>query len=93
MTKEEARIVVLEDALGEAYHKIQFMHGCLTDPNNYRYAYPQMTENQLHEIEWLIDPPFTCPHSVFSPDCYACKDREKRRQLLTEALTVLDKDD
>ena len=33
MTPEEAKIILLENALIEAHHTISFLHGCLTQPS------------------------------------------------------------
>jgi hypothetical protein len=55
MTKEEAKIIVLEDALRQAQSTVEFMHGCLTYPyenhpdGGYYYAYPEHTLKHLEE--------------------------------------------
>jgi hypothetical protein len=41
MTKHEARIVVLEDALIQAQHTVQFLHDCLTKTAGQGKSYEQ----------------------------------------------------
>lgn len=60
----------LEDALEAACNKIEFMHGCLTDPHivgvsgGFVYAHAEMTGAFLTEAAKLIpDRPTYCLHS------------------------------
>lgn len=88
MTSEEARIVLLEDALNQAAHTISFLHGCLTD-DLYQYAYPDQTLRGLSDIRELVPEHSMCVHSNTSPGCSSCKDRVDRFRLLDQARRVL----
>lgn len=89
MTPEQARIVLLEKALEQAYNKIGFMHGCLTDPKMHSYAYPEQTVSFLSEVERLIKIREYCVHSRFEYGCESCKAGSVRREMIREAKKVL----
>ena len=71
MNKLQARIVILEDALIQAQHTVEFLHGCLTD-DHYRYEYPEQTVRRLREWAILVPAPEGCAHSVHKSDCESC---------------------
>lgn len=92
MTKEEAKIVLLQHALQDAQHLVSFLHGCLTLPN-YKYAYPESTARRLEEWGKLAPIDGTgCHHSMTKPDCPSCVAGQKMRQEHMEALKVLEND-
>ena len=95
MTEEQARIVLLEQAVEQAQSTIEFLHGCLTHPSSehasggYRYAYPEQTERQLRRLEALAPRGPMCVHSFERPGCEACESRVRRAMRRGEALEVL----
>ena len=95
MTKEEARIIILEDALRQAQWTVEFLHGCLVYPDNgemkggYEYAYPEQTLDRLQEWRKLVPLPKLCNHSYNEIGCESCKNREEERTRLYEAKKVL----
>ena len=75
MTTEEAKIILLEAQLRQAYHTITFLHGCLTS-DGYKYSYPEQTLHRLKGIEKLLDiinlgSNQYCFHSGHNEDCPA----------------------
>lgn len=97
MTKDEARIVLLEKELTQAHHTISFLHGCLTYPSSehrsggYSYGYPEQTLSHLSDIEKLVNPDHgMCMHSIHQDDCEHCQNRLERWRKEAEALRVLD---
>ena len=88
MTKDEARIFILEQALIQSYHTISFMHGCLTS-DGYKYAYPDQTIDRLNAIEKLVDITYGCPHSARKMDCDECRKAIERNRKFHEAQEVL----
>ena len=94
MTKDEARIVLLEDALEQARNTIQFMHGCLTHPQ-YHYAYPEHTEQMVERINALVPERKYCIHSGLrnNEDCESCVQRVTRAILRHEAEQTLNEGD
>lgn len=93
MTKDKARIVLLEDALEQARNTIQFMHGCLTHPPQYYYAYPEHTEQMVEQINALVPERKYCMHSALrnNEDCESCAQRIERHTLRHEAEQILNK--
>jgi len=89
MTKEEARIVLLEQALSQAICTIRFLDGCLREPGMYKYGYPDQTERHLDEMLELVGEPQLCFHSMDVLDCPSCQDRVKRFRDRDEAEKVL----
>ena len=97
MTREEARIVLLEDALEQAQNTVSFMHGCLTDPaddtregfQGYSYAYPEQTLSHLAEWAALVPVRHYCVHSRHDPDCESCQAHIAKMKRLYEARAVL----
>ena len=88
MTPDQARIVLLEDALVDAQHLVEFLHGCLMD-TNYSYAYPQHTQERLDEWRALAKPLRGCPHSFHRADCPACREHAAWLKRHHEARRVL----
>lgn len=88
MTVEEARIIVLEDALRQAQNTVNFLHGCLTDPQ-FSYAYPEMTLSNLEHWSKLAPVPPGCAHGRHHEDCEPCQAHIARSQQLAEAKGVL----
>ena len=75
MNKDKAYSILLEDQLEQAYNTIEFLHGCLTDPQ-YKYAYPEQTMQRLEKIASLININNNyCVHSNFVESCDGCKHR------------------
>ena len=95
MTKDEARIILLEDALRQAQHTVAFLHGCLTQPDNgemkggYRYAYPEHTQRRLEEWAKLAPPLPSCFHSGQHLNCESCIAHGATRYYMREAKSVL----
>lgn len=96
MTREEARILVLEYALSEACATIEFLHNCLTKPHatdkhsGYVYRYPYQTVTQLGRLRPLLPPaPPTCVHSNSDPDCASCQWHTQHTARLVEAQRIL----
>jgi hypothetical protein len=87
MNREAARIVILEDALIQAQHTVEFLHACLTE-SNYKYAYPEQTVKHLKRWRALIEPPEGCGHSVTQADCSHCQARGEHWRQLAEARRV-----
>lgn len=93
MTKEEARIIILEDALRQAQNTVEFLHGCLTC-ENYSYDYPESTIRRLEK--WKKLAPRICDvlnkkcyHSRSEEDCKSCQLHHKQQRQLMEAKMVL----
>jgi hypothetical protein len=85
MTPEERlRMFLLEEAIEACKNKIEFLHGCLTDPHidgvsgGYEYAYPDMTFDLLKRISSLVPDRDYCFHSKTDRDCESCADRNER---------------
>jgi hypothetical protein len=101
MTEQEARIVVLEDALRQAQYTVEFLHNCLMCPTDntkkgfqgYSYGYPESTLKHLEE--WAAICPTArheielCFHSKYYEDCKCCQIRSEQREQLFEARKVL----
>jgi len=81
--EKDLRIMLLEDALLQAQHTISFMHGCLTEPKHYKYAYPELTEQRFEEFRKLYneDDRKPCYHSMIKNDCPSCVSFVTRQQL------------
>jgi hypothetical protein len=102
MTLEEARIVVLEDVLIQAYHLIEFLHNCLINPSKgtmgqpdfqggYYYGHPEQTAQYLDDIEKLVKIIPMCHHSCpgRGQDCQICDHIYEYHVRLAEASAVL----
>jgi hypothetical protein len=94
MTADQARIVFLEDALDQAVHTIEFLHGCLTE-DSFSYSYPEQTAREIAEFRQLVPARTLCVHSVDARqrgvDCPGCAAREaywQRRAQAHEALAA-----
>lgn len=103
MTEQEARIIVLEDALRQAQNTVEFLHNCLVNPvdetiktgcKGYSYGYPEHTVQELKEwkalcprVKDIVGRP--CFHSMNKEDCESCQMHHKHRVLLYEAKGVL----
>lgn len=85
MTNQELedRIFLLEDAVHQAIHTIEFLHGCLTDPI-FQYAYPEQTLNHLEQLRELAPPPELCVHSFHKEGCASCESHQKHFQRKAE---------
>lgn len=92
MNRDEARIVLLEQALDQAIHTIEFMHGCLTE-EGYVYAYPEQTEVKLAKFRKLVSIGPMCVHSFDARkrgiECAGCEAREKYFLARAEAERIL----
>lgn len=91
MTPQEARIIVLENALRQAYHTTSFLHGCLTKKKVYKYSYPEQTEKHLKNWESLVDTDIGCLHSYQKENCESCAKRLDHSIKLNEANMILNK--
>lgn len=89
MTEDQARVILLENALHGAASTIGFLHGCLTNPV-FKYTYPDHTETTLSEIEDLVGQREYCVHSFFSEGCSSCEDRVDNWNKTAKAREVLD---
>ncbi len=92
MTPEEARIVLLEQALDQACNTIGFMHGCLTDDKHYGYAYPEHTAKHLEAFRLLAPERESCVHSMTMQhvdDCPGCQAHVKWATERAEAYELL----
>ncbi len=89
MTKDEARIVLLEDQLIHSHYLITFLHGCLTS-DKFKYAYPEQTLQHLEKIESLLKVPHGCYHSRFTANCDVCVEVHERHMKILEAKRVLE---
>ncbi len=90
MTHDEARIILLEDALIQAYHTMGFLYCCLEE--GCKHAYPEQTLDRLKHIEGLVTIPgdeLICPHSFPSPGCKGCEDAKRRMDRHYEARKIL----
>lgn len=94
MTRDEARIFLLEEALIQSRHTIYFLHMCLTPGSGYSYTYPEQTLQQLAAIDALVDIPKGCAHGGPRPgrECAACEDTLNRHIKRIEANEVLKND-
>lgn len=96
MTEQEAKIILLENALRQACNKVDFLHNCLINPSNgkmdggYSYEYPENTLETLKYWETLIEPWSGCYHSAYNEDCKKCVKSRKNYQKLMEATSVLE---
>ena len=88
MTKDQAKIILLENALNEAQNTVEFLHGCLTS-SNYSYNYPAQTLSNLKNWYELVPKSKGCVHSFDRLDCPECQDRKGRSKQLTEARKIL----
>ena len=89
MTPDEAKIYLLEDALQQAQHTIEFMHGCLTDPEGYKYAYPSHVLETLKQFHKLAPTRKGCFHSWPEHGCEQCSDSMIHARLKYEAKVTL----
>lgn len=94
MTKEEARIVLLEDSLIQAQFVVEFLHNCLINSVEeggiYKYINPERTEEFLSYWGKIVgEKREPCFHSMNDVSCEACKERVKYVKRLTEAKKVL----
>ena len=71
MTKDEAKIVLLENLLQKTYHTIDFLDQCLAGEAT--YTYPEQTKQTLSSISNMITLLEACPHSVHHTECEACR--------------------
>ncbi len=90
MTPQEARIILLEDALRQSHHTISFLYGCLESPDTHKHAHPDQTRDRLKAIEELTPMEReSCYHSFDKPGCVACEERKVWRRRHHEARQVL----
>ena len=67
--------VTVEQLLGEleqALNKIEFLHGCLTDPT-YKYAYPEMTLVHIERLQKIVGQGTTAFTATLTPTVPAVK--------------------
>lgn len=88
MTVDQARIVLLEDALEQALSMVGFLHGCLTDPV-FSYAYPEQTTALIEELRALAPERRVCVHSMTVAGCPGCTARVERFARRSRAVGVL----
>ena len=89
MTPEQAKIVILEDALIQAHHTVSFLHGCLTN-EKFRYYHPEQTYRSLHAWSQIVSIPEVCVHSVYKEDCKSCQSAFLRHKLLCQAKGLIE---
>ena len=98
MNTLEARIILLEAALRQAQHTVDFLHNCLVNPvdesittgcRGYSYEYPEHTVERLEEWAKLCPLGPSCFHSMYLPDCEPCQMRLTEARQLHEAKQVL----
>jgi len=95
MTKEEARLILLEHAVEQSQNTIDFMHQCLMDIGSTRngkhvYTYPGHTTEFLKELCELVPPKKEiCFHSMTVPGCKSCEHGSKWRKDRYEARKTL----
>ena len=96
MTKQEARIIMLEDALRQAQDTVEFLHECLTHPTGgYSYKYPEHTLQYLEEWKKLALRVSDrlgkkCYHSMNKLDCECCQVNHTERLQFMQARRILD---
>ena len=71
MTKDEARIVILEDLLESSRNTIVFLDRCLNGEAS--YGYPEFTTELVDKINDIIGQKFYCPHSNYHAGCKGCQ--------------------
>jgi hypothetical protein len=89
MTDEEAKLVLLEQALEQAISTIEFLNGCLLEPTQYNYAYPEQTQQKLTEFKKLIVINPRCIHSMYVSECESCQSRSKKWEQKEAAVNIL----
>jgi hypothetical protein len=92
VTREEARIVLLEAVLDQAVHLIEFLHGCLTSDDIYEYAYPEQTLAKVASARELVPERPVCVHGRRDPGCASCVFHVAERGRQAEARAVLGDD-
>lgn len=96
MTRQEAEIFLLKDALMQAQHTVSFLHNCLVNPSSvprdggYKYAYPEQTLQRLEKWRKLAPTRLGCHHSGGEPECPECQERIKHARLLAEARRIME---
>lgn len=91
MTPEEKlRMFLLEEAIEASKNKIEFLHGCLTNPHvegvpgGCSYAYPDMTVDLLQRLSALVPDQKYCVHSNtrwgIEHGCVSCIEMTERFQ-------------
>lgn len=88
MSREQARIIILEAELAQAYHTVSFLHSCLTE-EGYSYGYPEQTIERLAKWKKMIRIRPGCIHSHTEPGCKSCKERDEFFMKLFDAKEVL----
>jgi hypothetical protein len=92
MTTEEARIVILEDALIQSHCIIDFLHKCLTSKDTHIYQYPEHILKHIEYLKSIIEMPKHCHHSYYAPDrgkeCKPCEESRNHKLRLEEARNV-----
>lgn len=89
MTKDEATIVIMKNALRECTSTIEFLHNCLTDPLYYKHEYPGGTVFRIKKLKELVGEEVMCVHSMTVEGCPGCEDRIKGWDERLEAEKVL----
>ena len=89
MTKEKAKIILLEQSLDDAIHTIEFLEKCILLPDNYVYTFPEQTQMKLKEYRTLVNYKEICFHSIDNVNCKGCQNRKKEFIKRQEALKIL----
>lgn len=91
-----AKAMLLEAELVEAATNIAFLHGCLTEPNTFKYTSPEQSEEQVKRISELVALTSMLPkeggmcfHSLHEEECTECQGTAQRAWLLRQAHDVL----
>jgi hypothetical protein len=85
----QAEITILKDLLEQSRNQIEFIHGCLTNPEYYSYNNPEDTEEFLDQLNEILPARSFCVHSKFIADCQGCQDREQHRKEVAVASKLL----
>jgi len=84
-----AREILLSQALEQAQHTVEFIHGCLVEPEHYKFAYPEHTARQLEKWARLAPKREGCHHSFWHEGCSECDAHREAFRLREWAKEVL----
>lgn len=88
MSRDKARIVMLESCLEQAVNNIEFLQSCLTD-GRFADRYPQHRASFLKDAKKLLPELSYCVHSRREPGCPSCAKAQDDLVRLREAKAVL----